>query len=80
MPACLPGCSCDTGNPVITPAHMLRLLRSVAAASNGGAEGEGEGEGEALAITHVHRSDIALRPPSVPRPDLVRLSVRPQYL
>ena len=26
-----------------------------------------------LNITHVHRSDISLRPPSVPAPDLTRL-------
>ncbi|GAB4820873.1 hypothetical protein N2152v2_007919 [Parachlorella kessleri] len=84
--------SCDTGNPVWTPAHMLSLLRSVCtpAASPAGpvaadpaANKDGVGDssdsdgshsgGHRLNITHVHRSDISLRQPSVPAPDLTRL-------
>ena len=79
--------ACAKGNPVLTPAMVLDMLNGTSSSSSvGGSSGAAEldssaglegaghsGSGGAWALSHIHRSDLRLRPMSVPQPDALKL-------
>lgn len=50
---------CDNGNAVLSPAVLVDLLS--------------QETGQKLAVAHLHRSQVALRAPTVPQPDWLKL-------
>jgi hypothetical protein len=53
--------ACEGGNPLMSPADLAEMLSSLA------------GDGADYSVAHVHRSEIALRPATAPRPDMAKL-------